>query len=111
MYPDGRTNGTIVPHVTGHVPLMDRTRIPRISDKRSEQATFLEKLKFMMEAMMDRNKVADLAKSFSTSCKQIVKDNQLTHKLASPAVMLITLTVLNVLIEGEIDKHIGWGFG
>ena len=53
---------------------------------------------------MDKNKVADLAKSFSLSCKQAVQGNPLTRELASPAVMLIALTVLNVILESEIDK-------
>jgi hypothetical protein len=61
-----------------------------------------------LEVMMDKNKVVDLAKSFSLSCKQAVKDNQLTRELTSPAVMLIALTVLNVIVEGEIDKRLGW---
>ena len=60
---------------------------------------------------MDKNTVSDLAKSFSLSCKQAVKGNQLTRELASPAVMLIAITVLNVLVESEIDKRLGWAYG
>ena len=60
---------------------------------------------------MDKNKVAQLAKSLSTSCKQAVKTNQLTQKLTSPAVALIVLTVLDVVSDhGIIDKGgAGWG--
>ena len=58
---------------------------------------------------MDKNKVASLAKYFSSSCKQVIKGNQFARELTSPAVMLITLTVLNVIVnEIGIDKHLGW---
>jgi hypothetical protein len=60
---------------------------------------------------METNTVANLAKSFSSSCKQAIKNNKLAGGIASPAVMLITLTVLNVLVEGEIDKKLGWAYG
>jgi hypothetical protein len=60
---------------------------------------------------MDKIKVANLAKSFSLSCKQIVKGNQLAQKLTSPAVMLIALTVLKVMVDqSEIDKRPSWGW-
>ncbi len=44
---------------------------------------------------MDKKKVADLAKSCSLSCKKLVKDKQLMRTLTSPAVMLVSLTVIN----------------
>jgi hypothetical protein len=60
---------------------------------------------------MDKDKVANLAKSFSLSCKQIVKGNQLAQKLTSPVVTLIALTVLKTILDdGGIDKRIGWGW-
>jgi len=59
---------------------------------------------------VDKNKVAQLAKSMSTSCKQAVKTDQLTHKLTSPAVALIVAIVLDVVSSNNsIDKGIGWG--
>lgn len=59
---------------------------------------------------MDRNKVSDLAKSLSLSCKQAVKDNQLAPKIASPAITLIALTVWIAAADGSIDKWLGWGW-
>ncbi len=62
-----------------------------------------------MEAIMDKNKVASLAKSFTSSCKQIVKDNQLAQKVSSPSVRLIALTVLSAVVSnGTLDKRGGW---
>jgi len=59
---------------------------------------------------MDKNKVVDLAKSLSSSCKQAVKENQITHKVASPAVILIALTVWSAVVgDGSADKLFGWG--
>jgi hypothetical protein len=59
---------------------------------------------------MDRDKIAQLAKSLSTSCKQVVKNDKLTQKLTSPAVVLIALTVMEVVADhGFIDKGGGWG--
>ena len=57
---------------------------------------------------MDKQKVANLAKSFSFSCKQVVKDKQLMQKLSSPALMLTALTVLNIVaVNIEASKR-GW---
>ena len=58
---------------------------------------------------MDKKKVADLAKSFSRSCKELVEDNQLTRKLSSPAVTLVAITILNIVrVPNIIDKK-SWG--
>lgn len=57
---------------------------------------------------MDKEKVADLAKSFSLSCKKLVKDKQLVGTLTTPAVVLVSLTVMN-LISVTPDKMGGWG--
>jgi hypothetical protein len=58
---------------------------------------------------MDKNKVADLAKSFSLSCKQVVKSNQLAQGLTSPAIMLVALTVLKIMVNDVgIDKQPAW---
>jgi len=46
---------------------------------------------------MDKKKVADLAKSFSLSCKKLVRDKQLMRTLATPSVMVISLTVMNLV--------------
>jgi hypothetical protein len=60
--------------------------------------------------MMDKNKVADLAKSLSTSCKRVVKSSQLAQKFSSPAVTLIAITVFNLLLVGvDANKKPGWG--
>jgi hypothetical protein len=58
--------------------------------------------------MMDKNKVTDLAKSFSSSCKKAVKDNQLAHPIASPVMLTIGLTILTILVDCKIDKQPGW---
>jgi hypothetical protein len=58
---------------------------------------------------MDKNKVASLAKSFTSSCKQIVKENQLAQKISSPSTRLIALTVLSVIVtNSDLDKRGGW---
>ena len=56
---------------------------------------------------MDKEKVADLAKSFSLSCKKLVKDKQLVGTLTAPAVVLVSLTVMN-LISVTPEKTGGW---
>jgi hypothetical protein len=58
--------------------------------------------------MMDKNKVTDLAKSLSSSCKQAVKNNQLAHPIASPAVLTIGLTILTIMVDSGINKQLGW---
>jgi hypothetical protein len=59
---------------------------------------------------MDKNKVENLAKRFSLSCKQAVKSDQMGNLLASPAVALIAITVIKVMeIDSGIDK-LRWGF-
>lgn len=60
---------------------------------------------------MDKNKLTNLANSFSLSCKQVVKDNKLAQKLvSSPALMLTALTVLEILVDdGLLDKGKNWG--
>jgi hypothetical protein len=57
---------------------------------------------------MDKKKVTDLAKSFSLSCKKLVKDKQMVGTLTSPAVVLVSLTIIN-LISVNFEKHTGWG--
>jgi hypothetical protein len=58
---------------------------------------------------MDKKKVTDLARSYSLSCKKLVKDKQLMGTLTSPAVMMIALTVMTIVsTEVGIDKR-GWG--
>ncbi len=59
---------------------------------------------------MDKNKVVELAKSFSLSCKRAVEDNRLAQKLTSPAVMLVAFTVTRIMLEViEQDKRPSWG--
>ena len=59
---------------------------------------------------MDKNKVTDLAKSFSQSCKQVIKSNPLAQEITSPAVMLIALTVFDIIVkDAGITKWPGWG--
>ena len=55
---------------------------------------------------MDKKKVAELARSFSLSCKKLVQDKPLMRTLASPAVMVISLTVINA-VSVTPDKC-GW---
>ncbi len=57
---------------------------------------------------MEQNKISDLAKSFTASCKQAVKDAQLPRRLTSPAVIAVAMTILSVMAEGEIDKKVAW---
>ena len=57
---------------------------------------------------MDKNKVTDLAKSFTASCKQAVNDAQLQQRLMSPASIVLATTLMSVIIAGEIDKKIAW---
>jgi len=56
---------------------------------------------------MDKKKVTDLARSYSLSCKKLVKDNRLTRTLTSPAVVLVTLTVINLVSTTPLKR--GWG--
>ena len=57
---------------------------------------------------MDKEKVANLANSFSTACKEAVKENKLIQKMSSPQAILLTLAVLEVTIDlVEPKKH--WG--
>ena len=56
---------------------------------------------------MDKEKVADLAKSFSLSCQKLVKNKQLMGTLSAPAIVLVSLTVMN-LISVTPDKMGGW---
>jgi hypothetical protein len=70
---------------------------------------FLIKTYKLFEAIMDKNKVDELAKSFSQSCKQVIKSKSLVQEITSPAVMLISLTVLNILVnDSGITKRPGW---
>lgn len=55
---------------------------------------------------MDKKKVTDLAKSYSLSCKKLVKDKQLMRTLTSPSVMLVSLTVMNLVSTTPLKS--GW---
>ena len=56
---------------------------------------------------MDKQKVENLAKSFSLSCKQTVHNKQWMQKLTSPSTILIALTILDaVTILGGPKR--GW---
>ena len=57
---------------------------------------------------MDKQKVANLAKSYSFSCKQVVKDKQLMQKHSSPALMLTALTVLTIVAFDVESSKKGW---
>ena len=58
---------------------------------------------------MDENKITDLAKSLSASCKQALKDSQLEQRINSPMVALIALTVWRAVIDGgDTDKISAW---
>ena len=57
---------------------------------------------------MDKQKVVNLSKSFTFSCKQVVKDKQLMQKLSSPALMLTALTVLNIVAVTVDDTKRSW---
>jgi len=56
---------------------------------------------------MDKDKVADLARSCSLSCKKLVQDKQLIRTLATPSVMVVSLAVMN-LVSSTPNK--GWWF-
>ncbi len=58
---------------------------------------------------MDKNKITNLAKSLSSSCKQAVKDAKLIEKLASPAAILVTVTVMEVIAEDPSKSKIWIG--
>jgi len=47
---------------------------------------------------MDKKKVAELARSYSLSCKKLVKDNHLLKTMKSPAVVLVALTIVNMIL-------------
>jgi hypothetical protein len=58
---------------------------------------------------MEKNKVSQLARSFSQSCQKIVQENKLVQKLPSPAILVIAITVVNsLLFDSGIDKRPGW---
>ncbi len=46
---------------------------------------------------MEKIKVKDLAKSYSLTCKKVVRNTQLRRTVASPAVMLVSLMVINLI--------------
>ncbi len=58
---------------------------------------------------MNKKKVTDLARSFSLSCKELVKKKQTLRFLPSPAVMLIAFTVVNHVAGIEPLKRGSWG--
>lgn len=58
---------------------------------------------------MDKDKVSKLARSFSSACKKLVKENQLLQKLPSPAVTLVAITVVrSMLLDIGADKKPFW---
>ncbi len=56
---------------------------------------------------MDKDKIKNMVKSFSLSCKQVVKDKELMQKLASPTVTLLALTVLQI-VSSNLSKSSWW---
>lgn len=46
---------------------------------------------------MDKNKVSELAKACSLSCKKVVKDKRVMQTLASSSAVLVSLTVVNLV--------------
>ena len=56
---------------------------------------------------MDKKKVADLARACSVSCKKLVDDSQLTRTLTSPAVVLVSLTILDIITP--TPSKVSWG--
>ena len=58
---------------------------------------------------MDRNKIANLVQSISLSCKEVVKSNPFAQKLASPAVTLVALTILDIVVKTNLDPKSHWG--
>jgi hypothetical protein len=57
---------------------------------------------------MDKKKVADLAKSYSLSCKKLVKDKQLIRTLTSPSVLIVSLTIMNLVSIAPLKSP--WSF-
>jgi hypothetical protein len=63
----------------------------------------------LLEVIVDKNKVADLARSFSSLCKQTVQESQITQKMTSPAVTLLALTIFRVISDNNpADKSRTW---
>jgi hypothetical protein len=63
----------------------------------------------LLEVIVDKNKVADLARSFSSLCKQAVQESQITQKMTSPAVTLLALTIFRVISDNNpADKSRTW---
>ncbi len=58
---------------------------------------------------MDKKKVADLAKSFSRSCKRLVNEGELNRKIPTPAVTLVAITILNIVLTPNITDKKYWG--
>jgi hypothetical protein len=56
---------------------------------------------------MDAKKVTNLARSFSASCKDVIKGKLPIQSFASPAVWLVSLTVVD-LIARNPNKSSGW---
>ncbi len=50
---------------------------------------------------MDKIKVKELARSTSLTCKKVVRDTQLRRTVASPAVMLVSLMVINLVSKTQ----------
>ena len=54
---------------------------------------------------MDKKKLAELARSYSLSCKKLVQDKQVMRTLTTPTVMIASLAVMN-LVTSTPNK--GW---
>ncbi len=57
---------------------------------------------------MDKIKVANLAKSFTMACKEVVKSSPLARKVTSPEVTLLALTILGIVVSNNVDPKNGW---
>jgi hypothetical protein len=60
---------------------------------------------------MDQEKITNLARSFSSSCKQLANKKPWLKQTPSPVVTLVAMTVLKtMLLDVGLDKRPGWGF-
>ena len=55
---------------------------------------------------MDKKKDADLARSYSVSCKKLVEDKQMMRSLTSPAAVVVSLAVTNLILSLPFKQ--GW---
>jgi hypothetical protein len=60
---------------------------------------------------MDKDKVVNLARSFSSTCNKLTKDKSWLQQISSPATTIIAMTILKtMLLDIGINKRPGWGF-